>query len=117
MPPLLEIEIFGHMDAGDRRLWTRDQDERPLSDLGWRQARQMCAELATRKVDALFSSRAMRARQSLQPLAEGCGLPVTIIDGLHETDDWLPPPAWRYGRFPSNDPLGGAYAAGLAWRA
>ena len=30
----LTIDLVPHMDAGDRKQWQRDQDERPLSALG-----------------------------------------------------------------------------------
>jgi broad specificity phosphatase PhoE len=62
----------------------------------------------------LYSSAALRARQSIEPLAQRFGLPISLLDGLHETDAWLPPAPWRQERFPANDPLGGAYAAGYA---
>ena len=117
MPDKLIVEIFGHMDAGDRNQWTEDQDLRPLSELGRRQAERLCEALVTQPFDALYSSPAMRARQSLEPLAGRFGLPITSLSGLHETDGWLPPTAWRDGRAAAPDPLGGAYAAGSAMQA
>jgi len=86
MAESLIIEILAHMDAGDRRQWTGEQDTRPLSDLGRRQARRLCDELAREAIDALYSSPALRARQSIEPLAQRFGLPVTMLPGLHETD-------------------------------
>jgi 8-oxo-dGTP diphosphatase len=112
----LTIELVAHMDAGDRRLWTRPQDERPLSDLGRRQAELMAEALSRQPLDALYSSPALRCVQTLEPLAARFGLRVEVEDGLHETDAWLPPPSWRDTGL-LNDPLGGAYAAGLAWQA
>ena len=111
------IEIFAHMDVGDRRQWNPDQDTRPLSELGQHQAARLSDELARQPIHALYSSAALRARQSLEPLAQRFGLPVIVLPGLHETDSWLPPPRWRNEQFPANDPLGGAYAAGLAMKA
>ncbi len=67
------------MDAGDRNSWHRDQDERPLSDLGRRQADAIAAALTEEyEIDALFASTALRAKETLWPLAEGLGLPVQI---------------------------------------
>jgi len=105
------------MDAGDRRVWKQDQDVRPLSDLGRRQADMVCDALSAEPVDALYSSAALRCRQTIEPLVRRFGLPITTLAGLHETDEWLPPLLWRNDRFGANDPVGGAYAAGLAMHA
>ena len=117
MTERLIVEIFTHMAAGDRSRWTADQDTRPLSDLGQRQAQRLCDELAVDGLDGLYSSAALRARQTIEPLARRFHLPVTVLPGLHESDRRLPPPSWRSERFPANDPLGGAYEAGAAMRA
>ena len=34
----LTIDLVPHLDAGDRTKWHGDQNERPLSELGLRQA-------------------------------------------------------------------------------
>lgn len=117
MAESLIVELLAHMDAGDRRQWTTDQDTRPLSELGRRQAQRLCDELAREPIDALYSSAALRSRQSIEALAQRFALPITILPGLHETEGgWLPPPAWR-DRWVGNDPLGGAYAAGAGMQA
>jgi broad specificity phosphatase PhoE len=74
------------MDAGDRHAWQRDQDERPLSDLGQRQADAIAAALMEDyEIDALFASTALRARQTLEPLVSRFGLAVRIEPLLCET--------------------------------
>ena len=60
--------LIPHMDAGDRDSWEGDQDLRPLSELGWRQAQALATALVERDPD-LYSSPALRARQSLDPLS------------------------------------------------
>jgi 8-oxo-dGTP diphosphatase len=112
---VLTIELFSHMDAGDRTKWTDPQDTRPLSDLGRAQAERLCNTLARAPIDALYSSAALRCRQSIEPLARAFRLPVTVLPGLHETDGWLPPVAWR-DAFVSAEAIGGAFAAGAAMR-
>lgn len=113
------IELVAHMDAGDRTRWTGDQDVRPLSDLGRRQAARMAEALAAAPFDALYSSPAVRCRQTLAPLAERFGLPIAALPDLRETDGFAPPAGWAWiapaGGVP--DPLGAAYAAGRAWSA
>ena len=78
---MITIELVAHMDAGDRRLWTEDQDLRPLSELGRRQAARMAEALSNGPVDGLYSSPALRCRQTLEPLAARCGLPIVTIPG------------------------------------
>ncbi len=42
----LTIDLLPHLDAGDRTTWHADQNERPLSELGLRQARALTDSLA-----------------------------------------------------------------------
>ena len=117
VPEGLIIEMLAHMDAGDRHKWTGDQDTRPLSELGRRQANRLCDALGRDPIDGLYSSAALRARQSIEPLAQRFAVPITVLPGLHETG-WLPPPLWRTPNTASDiGPLGGSYAAGAAMRA
>jgi 8-oxo-dGTP diphosphatase len=111
----LTIELVAHMDAGDRRTWTGDQDVRPLSELGRRQAARMAQALAVAPFDALYSSPALRCRQTLEPLAAQLGLSIVELPELRETDGFLPPADWT-AHLPAAmlGPLGGAYAAGRA---
>jgi 8-oxo-dGTP diphosphatase len=115
----LTIELVAHLDAGDRSLWTGDQDVRPLSELGRRQAARLAEALAVAPFDALYSSPALRCRQTLEPLAERLGLPIAVVPELRETDGFLPPPGWQRINLADAcpDPHGGAYAAGRAWSA
>ena len=91
---MLRIELVAHMDAGDRHRWTGHQDERPLSELGRRQAAVMAEALEVEPIEALCGSPALRCRQTLEPLAERFGLPITVLAELRETDDFAPPPGW-----------------------
>jgi broad specificity phosphatase PhoE len=111
MSDRMVVELLAHMDAGDRTKWTADQDTRPLSELGRRQARRICDELAREPVDALYSSPALRCRQTIEPLAERFGLRIAPLDGLHETNGWLPPPGWTVHDDVA-EAVGGAYSAG-----
>ena len=79
------IELVPHLDAGDRALWRDDQNLRPLSDLGRRQAESLTGALAADgPVDALYSSPALRCVQTLEPLGDRFGLSVEIAPGLIE---------------------------------
>ena len=82
------------MDAGDRNVWQGDQDERPLTDLGWEQARAQAEALAGEKIDALYTSPALRARQTLGPLAERLGLEVHVLPEIGDDQTWRVPDGW-----------------------
>lgn len=111
----LTIELVAHMDAGDRRKWTGDQDVRPLSGLGRRQAVRMAEALAVAPFDALYSSPALRCRQTLEPLAARFGLSIVELPELRETFGFQPPAGWA-DHLPAamQAPLGGAYGVGRA---
>jgi 8-oxo-dGTP diphosphatase len=117
--PALTIELVAHMDAGDRRLWTGNHDVRPLSELGRLQAARVAVALARAPLDALYSSPALRCRQTLEPLAARFRLPIVIVPDLQETYGFLPPAGWTRPQWTDEcpDPHGGAYAAGRAWSA
>src|SRR5262245_27473835 len=114
---MLTTELIAHMDAGNRRLWTADQDTRPLCELGRQQALRITEALALAPITALYSSPALRCRQTLEPLSTRFQLPITVLPDLRETygfqlpEGWVDPPDW------APDPLGVAYAAGRAWAA
>lgn len=104
----LTLDLIAHLDAGDKTKWQGDQNERPLSELGRRQAQALGEALGAEPFDALYSSPALRCRQSLEPLAERLGLTIAVLSGLGETDAWRVPGGWESG------PPVAAYAAGRA---
>lgn len=57
-----------------------------LSDLGRTQAKALAGWLAGERVDALWCSPMLRARETAAPLATTLGLEITIDDGLAEFD-------------------------------
>jgi len=106
----LTIDLVPHLDAGDRKAWPGDQDERPLTELGRRQALALADALGAEPVDALYSGPALRCQQTLAPLAERLGLEVTVLAELGE-ETWRPPEGWSEG--PGGGYVG-AFAAGSA---
>ncbi len=71
--------------SGERRYSGRGDVE--LTDAGQAQAKAAAARLSTVDgVAAVVSSPLRRARQTAQPVAEALRLPVTVVDGLTETD-------------------------------
>jgi broad specificity phosphatase PhoE len=62
------------------------QTDRPLSDFGRRQARQLADELAGDGLEAIYSSDLARARETAQIVGERVGLPVVLDPDLREKD-------------------------------
>ena len=82
--PKLVIELVPHLDAGDRSRWRGDQDERPLTDFGKRQATVLRDAMLDSPVDRLFTSPALRCRLTLEPIAEAAGLQIETLPSLAE---------------------------------
>lgn len=51
---------------------------------GWRQAAHLAGHLAILRPDALFCSGMRRAIETCQPISEACGLPIRVVEELHE---------------------------------
>lgn len=55
-----------------------------MTDLGEQQAAALPLRLAGEHIDGVWSSRALRARQTAAPLAEALGRASTTLPGMHE---------------------------------
>ena len=83
--PGVLIALVPHMDAGNREAWDRPQDERPLSDLGRKQAAALADEMSRWSgITALVASPAARARETLEPLSKLLGLEIQTMASLSE---------------------------------
>jgi len=91
----LTVDLVAHMEAGDRDSWPGDQDERPLSDLGQRQAAALADALAMESIDGIYAGPALRCRQSLDVLAARLGLKVDVVPELGEKQAWRAPDGWE----------------------
>jgi broad specificity phosphatase PhoE len=56
----------------------------PLTEQGHHQAIDLAERLSGEPVVAVYASRALRARQTAQPVAARHGLAVQVLDGVHE---------------------------------
>jgi 8-oxo-dGTP diphosphatase len=77
--------LVRHADAGDKRAWGGPDDDRPLSDLGQREAHALVELLAGYPVGEIVSSPAVRCVQTVQPLADRHRLDVRV-DGALSVD-------------------------------
>ncbi len=78
------IYLVRHAKAGERRMWTGDDLERPLSKSGWKQAHALGKRLTKKGVGQLVSSPYVRCIQTLEPLAIAVGSTVETDDRLLE---------------------------------
>ena len=86
MADALIIDLVRHMKARNRLKWGEDDDARPLSKLGVRQAEMHAGVMAEGEaIAAVYSSPALRCRQTIEPLAELLGLEMRIEPLLAET--------------------------------
>ena len=60
--------------------------DRPLSDYGRRQARELAGELEDEELEAIYSSDLARARETAEIVGERLGLPVVLDPDLREKD-------------------------------
>jgi broad specificity phosphatase PhoE len=58
--------------------------DRPLSDYGRRQARQLADELAEEELEAIYASDLARARETAEIVGRQLGLPVVLDPDLRE---------------------------------
>jgi len=84
------IYLVRHAKAGERRLWTGDDVERPLSKRGWRQSEAIGARLAKKGARALYSSEYVRCMQTLEPLGRLIGAQVAVEPRLLEDEPFEP---------------------------
>jgi len=84
------IYLVRHAKAGERRLWTGDDVDRPLSNKGWKQSAAVAKRLAGKHTTKLYSSAYMRCVQTLEPLAELTGEKVQVEPRLLEDEPFEP---------------------------
>jgi 8-oxo-dGTP diphosphatase len=84
----VNVYLVRHADAGDRESWAGEDELRPLSDKGWRQARELVRVLGEERFDRISSSPYLRCVQTVEPLAEARGLPVVPEPRLAEGANW-----------------------------
>lgn len=88
--PSSTIYLVRHAKAGERRTWEGDDEARPLSTAGWKQAERLAERLVTKKPTALVSSPYVRCVQTLEPLATLLETTIEIDPRLAEDEPYEP---------------------------
>jgi 8-oxo-dGTP diphosphatase len=84
----VNVYLVRHADAGDRETWVGEDELRPLSEKGWRQARGLVEVLEKEQLERVSASPYLRCIQTVEPLAEARGLPVVPEPRLAEGASW-----------------------------
>lgn len=80
----MSLYLVRHASAGMRSGWSGSDLQRPLDARGQAQADDIRAALASRPIQRILSSRAVRCIQTVAPLAAAVGLKVEPTDELTE---------------------------------
>jgi len=80
----LKLYVIRHAKAGNRERWPDDQDLRPLTKAGRRQAAALVEPLAAHGITKIVSSPAVRCRQTVEPLGLHLRLPVDLSEAIGE---------------------------------
>lgn len=84
------IYFVRHAKAGERRIWDGDDELRPLSKHGWKQAERVGKRLAGKRASSLYSSSYVRCVQTLEPLAGRLGVDIIQDRRLYEGEPFEP---------------------------
>jgi probable phosphoglycerate mutase len=85
VPPLrLVLARHGETTANAEGILDTLLPGHPLTEQGHRQAAELAQRLAGEPVEAVYASRALRARQTAQPIAARHGRAVQVLSGVHD---------------------------------
>ena len=83
----MALVLVRHAKAGSRSAWAQDDDLRPLTKAGQRQADALADRLAGEPIKRVLSSRFVRCVQTVEPLAGRLDLEVEEHPALAEEAD------------------------------
>lgn len=91
------ILLIRHASAKDREKWSQEDQLRPLTPAGHRQAQAIAEELAQVKIKQIRSSPAVRCVQTVEPLASRAKLKMHIDQKLMEGSEFPLPHTSEHG--------------------
>ncbi len=87
---MAHLYVVRHAKAGERRLWSDDDMNRPLSKKGWKQSELLGRRIAKLGPSKLVSSPYARCVQTLEPLGKLTDTRVRIDQRLCEDEPFEP---------------------------
>lgn len=81
------LYLVRHAKAGSRRDWRGNDDDRPITAKGHRQADRLLEHLGPDGIGLVVSSPSLRCVQTVAPLADALAMPVEIHEVLREDAD------------------------------
>jgi 8-oxo-dGTP diphosphatase len=87
---MAHLYVVRHAKAGERRLWSDDDMNRPLSKKGWKQSELLGRRIAKLGPSKLVSSPYARCVQTLEPLGKLTDTSVRIDQRLCEDEPFEP---------------------------
>ena len=94
--PPLTVLLIRHAESVAPGISSFDEYTRPLTAKGIRDAKRMSDLYASIRVDAVYSSPYLRARQTIEPIARARGLTIETLGNLRErTLSAAELPNWR----------------------
>jgi 8-oxo-dGTP diphosphatase len=81
------VYLLRHAKAENRSEWKGDDDLRPLSKRGRRQADELVGRLAAFSIERVISSSSIRCKQTVEPLCQARGLKLETSTSLAEGTD------------------------------
>ncbi|HET9117088.1 MAG TPA: NUDIX hydrolase [Pseudonocardiaceae bacterium] len=91
------VLLLRHAEAGERESWQSDDDLRPLTAEGRRQAESLRALLPLFGVRRVYSASPWRCRQTVEGVAADLGVPIVTEPWLSEKGYTAEPAAGRSG--------------------
>ena len=78
------VLLIRHAETSSSSLFHGAESDIGLGLKGWAQAAHLAGHLSLIRPDALICSGMRRARETSKPISEACGLPLCVINALHE---------------------------------
>jgi len=82
--PPLTVLLIRHAESVAPGILSFDEYTRPLTEKGIRDAKRISDSYASIHIDAAYSSPYLRARQTIEPIAQARGLTIETLDDLRE---------------------------------
>ena len=80
----MNIYLVRHAHAGDRRRWSGDDGDRPLSAKGRDQAEVIAEVLGAAPIARVLSSPSRRCQQTVGPLVHRLGVAIEVVEVFDE---------------------------------